>query len=126
MTQAERRLFLIRSLLEEQPEFRDIVIPVEAEDQRRLLRSLMNVRAPSPIRQAFLQVQDAYLREETEKKGITNLDDLVPIQKELYLWKGDITTLRCDAIVNAANSGLTGCYSKSMALRIVFRRLFPL
>ena len=50
------------------------------------------------------------MREETEKKGITDVEDLTPVQEGLYLWEGDITTLRCDAIVNAANSGMTGCY----------------
>ena len=58
----------------------------------------------------FLQVQDAYLQSETAAKGITNIVDLTPIQPGLYLWQGDITTLKCDAIVNAANAGMTGCY----------------
>lgn len=44
------------------------------------------------------------------RKGITDINDLSPVQLGLYLWQGDITTLKCDAIVNAANSGMTGCY----------------
>ena len=58
----------------------------------------------------FLQVQDAYLQSETAAKGITDITGLVPVKPGLYIWQGDITTLKCDAIVNAANSGLTGCY----------------
>ena len=57
-----------------------------------------------------MTVQDAYLKEETERKTITRLLDLKPVQEGIYLWQGDITALECDAIVNAANSGMTGCY----------------
>ena len=70
----------------------------------------MNVRAPMPIGTDFLTVQDEYLQAETARKGITDASNLSPIQPGLYLWQGDITTLKCDAIVNAANSGMTGCY----------------
>jgi O-acetyl-ADP-ribose deacetylase (regulator of RNase III) len=70
----------------------------------------MNVRDPAPISQEFQQVQDAYLQEENQARGVVSLSDLTPIQPGLYLWRGDITTLRCGAIVNAANSGMTGCY----------------
>lgn len=110
MTQAEKRLFLIKELIKEQPKYRDITIPEKAEEQKRLLRSLMNVRSPKSIQVDFLGVQDAYLQAETAAKGITDLADLVPIAEDIYLWQGDITTIRCDAIVNAANSGMTGCY----------------
>ena len=85
-------------------------IPADEDEQRQLLRGLMNIRAPQRIGADFLQVQDDYLKAETAAKGITDLADLTPIQPELYLWQGDITTLKCDAIVNAANSGMTGCY----------------
>lgn len=70
----------------------------------------MNIRPPRPTSQAFLRVQDAYLQEEREEKGTVSLDSLSPIQPGIYVWRGDITTLQCDAIVNAANSGMTGCY----------------
>lgn len=63
----------------------------------------------------FLQVQDEYLREAIAEKGITDIAELEPIEAGIYLWQGDITTLRCDAIVNAANSGLTGCYQPNHA-----------
>ena len=110
MNQSEKRQFLIRSLLQERPEYRDIAIPAEPESQRQLLRGLMNIRAPQSVGADFLQTQDAYLQGETAAKGITDIADLTPIQPGLYLWQGDITTLKCDAIVNAANSGMTGCY----------------
>ena len=110
MNQAERRLFLIQSLLKERPEYQNMGIPSDTDGQRRLLRSLMNVRAPKTAEPEFLTVQDAYLRQSLEEKGVTDLADLRPICDDLYLWQGDITRLRCGAIVNAANSGMTGCY----------------
>ncbi len=110
MDQSERRLFLIQSLLSEKKEYHDIAIPAEPDGQRQLLRGLMNVRAPQRADTEFLRVQDEYLRAEAAEKGVTDIADLTPIRPGLYLWQGDITTLRCDAIVNAANSGMTGCY----------------
>lgn len=111
MNQSEKRLFLIRSLLNERPSCQKQIIPADSERQKILLRGLMNVRRPQPVGADFLQVQDEYLQVEAAAKGITDISDLSPIQPGLYLWQGDITTLRCDAIVNAANSGLTGCYA---------------
>lgn len=110
MNQSERRLFLIQSLLDERPSCRKQEIPTDAQRQKVLLRGLMNIRSPRAIRPEFQKIQDAYLQAETAEKGITDIADLSPIQLGLYLWQGDITTLRCDAIVNAANSGMTGCY----------------
>ena len=110
MEQAEKRKYLIETLLAEQPGYRDMEIPDESGEQKRLLRSLFNVRMPGRINEDFLKVQDEYLQEEAKEKGITDLKDLKPIEDGIYLWQGDITTLRCDAIVNAANSGMTGCY----------------
>ena len=103
MTQMERRLYLIRELLKEQPRYERMEIPADEEGQKRLLRSLFNIRMPRTASQEFLAVQDAYLQEETRHKGITDLANLQPVQEGIYLWQGDITTLRCDAIVNAAN-----------------------
>lgn len=110
MTQAERRIYLITALLKEQPQFSKIEIPCDEQKQKILLRSLLNIRMPKPVTEEFLTVQNAYLQEETRRKGITALSDLVPVQEEIYLWCGDITTLKCDAIVNAANSQMLGCF----------------
>ena len=110
MNQAQKRLFLIQSLLDESPRYRELDIPSDETEQKRLLRSLMNVRAPGEIGADFLAVQDEYLQAATAEKGVTDLADLTPVQPDLYLWRGDITALRCGAIVNAANSGMTGCY----------------
>lgn len=111
MTQREKREFLIQKLIEEQSRYRDLKIPSDEAEQKTLLRSLMNVRPPYPIGEDFLTVQDAYLREETARKGVTDISNLMPVEPGLYLWQGDITTLKCGAIVNAANSGMTGCYA---------------
>ncbi len=111
MTQKERRLYLIGELLEEQPKYRGMEIPEDEANQKRLLRSLFNIRTLQPVSPDFLKVQDAYLQEETRRKGITQLADLQPVQEGIYLWQGDITTLRCDAIVNAANSQMLGCFA---------------
>ena len=110
MNQSEKRLFLIQSLLNERPSCQKQMIPADSERQKILLRGLMNVRRPAGIGTEFLQMQDEYLQGETAAKGVTDVADLMPIQPGVYLWQGDITTLKCDAIVNAANSGMTGCY----------------
>ena len=110
MNHDEERVWLIRYLLDENTEYKDISIPSDASEQWRLLRSLMNVRPAESIGEDYLSVQDEFLQEETRRKGITGISSLEPVAGNLYLWQGDITTLRCDAIVNAANSGMTGCY----------------
>ena len=108
MTQEERLTFLLDYLLRERQEKFDV--PADPQGRRQLLRALMNVRMPAPVSDEFLQVQDAYLQEETRRKGITDLQELEPVEPGIYLWQGDITTLRCDAIVNAANSQMLGCF----------------
>ncbi len=112
MDQGERRKFLIRELLQENMQYQDMEIPAGEGEQKRLLRSLMNIRAPRPIGKGFLKVQDEYLSEEVREKGITDSDALPvsPVNNRLILWCGDITTLKADAIVNAANSALRGCF----------------
>ncbi len=81
--------------------------------EENLLRSLMNVRLPKPISGDFLKIQDEYLKERNFERGITDIADLKPVVSDtgLYLWQGDITTLKCDAIVNACNSQMLGCFS---------------
>lgn len=109
MTQEERRVYLIEYLLKELGYNNEI--PKNEEDQRALLRALMNVRMPGKIGANFLTIQDEYLSERAKEKGIVDVDDLEPIQDHLYVWRGDITRLKANAIVNACNSGLTGCYT---------------
>lgn len=102
-------VFLIEYLLREMGEC--VPIP-EGEDERfRLFRSLVNIRPPKGASDEFLRVQDMFLKEQISRKGITDYRDIVPIEKGIRLWQGDITTLRCGAVVNAANSQMLGCFS---------------
>ena len=108
MTQTEKRLWLIKYLLAERGENHDI--PGDEYGRKRLLRSLFNTRMPMAADEEFTRIQDEYLREETREKGVTDISDLEPICEGIYLWQGDITTLKCGAIVNAANSQMLGCF----------------
>lgn len=110
MKQKERRLLLIKELLKEDKKFHSIGIPKDESGQKQLLRGLMNIRSPKEISKEFLNIQDEYLKQEALEKGVVELGNLTPITEGIYLWQGDITRLAVDAIVNAANSGMTGCY----------------
>lgn len=110
ISQYDRRRFLIRELITEDAHYQNIEIPNEEEEQKQLLRALMNVRPPKAISDTFLKVQNTYLKAEISDKGITDVNDLQSISEGMYLWQGDITTLKCDVIVNAANSKMTGCF----------------
>ncbi|MBP5781401.1 MAG: protein-ADP-ribose hydrolase [Clostridia bacterium] len=101
---------LINALIGEREEYKGTAVPEEEYLQKRLLRSLFNLRLPGAVSEKFIKIQDEYLKEATREKGITDYAELTPEEPGIYLWQGDITTLKCGAIVNAANSGMTGCY----------------
>ena len=112
MTHSEQRLWLIQQLLNEEPDLRGYRIPETESGQKDFLRALMNIWTPRELSPEFLRVQDAYLAEENRRAGITELSGLRPIPSDsrIYLWQGDMTTLKVDAIVNPANSALLGCF----------------
>ncbi|MBQ9689443.1 MAG: protein-ADP-ribose hydrolase [Candidatus Methanomethylophilaceae archaeon] len=107
-------------LMERESRMRFTGVPDNTEGRRMLLRSYMNVRAPSPIPEDLLRIQDDYLKERNSERGVSRSDDIptvdvslgsdIPSADRIALWQGDITTLDCDAIVNAANSQMLGCF----------------
>lgn len=112
MTQEEKLAYLIRELLAESGQYQDIAIPAQPQAKKDLLRALMNVRPPKPIGDDFLKIQDEYLAAERDALGVVDGNALPSLSSDsrLVLWQGDITTLAVDAIVNAANSALRGCF----------------
>ncbi len=109
-SQGERLLWLIRALLAEDLRYRDLAIPDDPEGKWHLYRVLANVRPPRPVSDEYLRIQDAYLQDLLCERGVADYRELEPRAPHLYLWQGDITTLAVDAIVNAANSQMLGCF----------------
>ncbi|MBR4467411.1 MAG: protein-ADP-ribose hydrolase [Clostridia bacterium] len=110
MTHGEQRIYLIKAFLAEQPRYGNIEIPADEKGQRDLLRSLMNVRMPKEPDGSVLAVQDEYLKARARENGVVSLSDIPVIRDGLSLWQGDITRLSVDAVVNAANSQMLGCF----------------
>ena len=112
MTHDEERKWLIIKLKNENPIYRKIPVPSDEQAQKDMLRTLMNLRMPAPVSAEFIEVQNAYFRRESIMKGIVDERTIepCPLDSRLCIWQGDITRLRVDAITNAANKGMTGCY----------------
>ena len=110
MTQDQRLSFLEEAFKVDSGEYKDLITPGDTGGRQRILRSLMNIRMPGAIPEDVLRVQDDYLRGRAEEKGVVTLDDIPALPGGLSLWQGDITRLAVDAIVNAANSQMLGCF----------------
>lgn len=120
MNQAERLTYLVGKFKEDSVRYKDIKVSKDREEQRTVLRSLMNIRMPGDMDKEILKVQDEYLRERAKEKGIVTLSDIKTVSEELNsehrhknklsIWQGDITRLEVGAIVNAANSKMLGCF----------------
>lgn len=106
----EKLEYLIDYLLKENDDYKAIEMPTDIIEQKQLLRGLLNQRPPAPISEEFLVIQDEYLQAEIQANGVTCIEDLTSVKEDIYIFKGDITTLKVDGIVNACNSALLGCF----------------
>ena len=119
---------LIEYLLKEDPQYSGMQVPSDLQGKRDLFRALRNVRMPKPVSEEFLRLQDEELQAQLQEKGIVRIENsklsidnsagssdcsqlsTINSQFSIHLWQGDITRLKIDAIVNAANSQMLGCF----------------
>ncbi|MBR6308213.1 MAG: macro domain-containing protein, partial [Lachnospiraceae bacterium] len=110
MTQDERLNYLVEQFKMDSEEYKELPVPADSEGKRRILRSLMNIRMPKDLPSGVLKTQDEYLKERAKEKDIVKLSDIPTATEGISVWQGDITRLQVDAIVNAANSQMLGCF----------------
>lgn len=110
MTQEQRLDILVEAFKADSVQYKDLQTPADTEGKRRILRSLMNIRMPRKMNDSILKVQDEYLRERIRENGIVTLSEIPVIRNGMSIWQGDITRLAVDAIANAANSQMLGCF----------------
>ena len=110
ITQKQRLDYLVEEFKTDSDEYKDLQVPDDMGEKQRILRSLMNIRRPEKLPDAVLAVQNEYLAGRAEEKGIVRLSDIPVMRDGLSVWQGDITRLAVDAVVNAANSQMLGCF----------------